>query len=125
MNPGNETAEKKFKEISEKVYSPIEDDNIGKEIHKNQTSSIGAVFSFILKDKNKVKTFFENLKIVTLTPNLGGAETLITHPSTITHSEMPEEEKNARGITNTIIRIAVGLENINDLIGDFKNALEK
>ena len=109
----------------EKVYSPIEDDNIGKEIHKNQASGIGAVFSFILKDKNKVKTFFENLKIVTLAPSLGGAETLATHPSTVTHSEMPEEEKNARGITNTMIRVAVGLENIDDLIGDFKSALEK
>ena len=109
----------------EKVYSPIEDDNIGKEIHKNQASGIGAVFSFILKDKNKVKTFFENLKIVTLAPSLGGAETLATHPSTVTHSEMPEEEKNARGITNTMIRVAVGLENIDDLIEDFKNALEK
>ena len=109
----------------EKVYSPIEDDNIGKEIHKNQASGIGAVFSFILKDKNKVKTFFENLKIVTLAPSLGGAETLVTHPSTVTHSEMPEEEKNARGITNTMIRAAVGLENIDDLIEDFKSALEK
>ena len=109
----------------EKVYSPIEDDNIGKEIHKNQASGIGAVFSFILKDKNKVKTFFENLKIVTLAPSLGGAETLVTHPSTVTHSEMPEEEKNARGITNTMIRVAVGLENIDDLIEDFKSALEK
>ena len=109
----------------EKVYSPIEDDNIGKEIHKNQASGIGAVFSFILKDKNKVKTFFENLKIATLAPSLGGAETLVTHPSTVTHAEMPEEEKNARGITNTMIRVAVGLENIDDLIEDFKNALEK
>lgn len=109
----------------EKVYSPIEDDNIGKEIHKNQASGIGAVFSFILKDKNKVKTFFENLKIATLAPSLGGAETLVTHPSTVTHAEMPEEEKNARGITNTMIRVAVGLENIDDLIGDFKSALEK
>jgi cystathionine beta-lyase len=109
----------------EKVYSPIEDDNIGKEIHKNQASGIGAVFSFILKDKNKVKTFFENLKIATLAPSLGGAETLVTHPSTVTHAEMPEEEKNARGITNTMIRVAVGLENIDDLIEDFKSALEK
>ena len=109
----------------EKVYSPIEDDNIGKEIHKNQASGIGAVFSFILKDKNKVKTFFENLKIATLAPSLGGAETLVTHPSTVTHAEMPESEKNARGITSTMIRVAVGLENIDDLIEDFKSALEK
>lgn len=108
-----------------KVYSPIEDDNKGKEIHKTQASGIGAVFSFILKDEKKVKTFFENIKIATLAPSLGGPETLVTHPSTVTHAEMPEEEKNARGITNSMVRIAVGLENIDDLIEDFKNALEK
>lgn len=61
----------------------------------------------------------------TLAPSLGGPETLVTHPSTVTHAEMPEEEKNARGITNSMVRIAVGLENIDDLIEDFKNALEK
>lgn len=109
----------------EKVYSPIEDDNKGKEVHKTQASGIGAVFSFILKDEKKVKTFFENIKIATLAPSLGGPETLVTHPSTVTHAEMPEEEKNARGITNSMVRIAVGLENIDDLIEDFKNALEK
>ena len=108
-----------------KVYSPIEDDNKGKEVHKTQASGIGAVFSFILKDEKKVKTFFENIKIATLAPSLGGPETLVTHPSTVTHAEMPEEEKNARGITNSMVRIAVGLENIDDLIEDFKNALEK
>ena len=108
-----------------KVYSPIEDDNKGKEIHKTQASGIGAVFSFILKDEKKVKTFFENIKIATLAPSLGGPETLVTHPSTVTPAELPEEEKNARGITNSMVRIAVGLENIDDLIEDFKNALEK
>ena len=109
----------------EKVYSPIENNNKGKEIHKNQASGIGAVFSFVLKQENKVKSFFDNLKLVTLAPSLGGAETLVTHPSTVTHAEMPESEKNARGITSTMIRVAVGLENIDDLIEDFKNALEK
>ena len=79
----------------------------------------------MLKQENKVKSFFDNLKLVTLAPSLGGAETLVTHPSTVTHAEMPESEKNARGITNTMIRVAVGLENIDDLIEDFKNALEK
>ena len=109
----------------EKVYSPIENDNKGKEIHKNQASGIGAVFSFVLKDENKVKSFFNNLKVVTLAPSLGGAETLVTHPSTVTHAEMPEEEKEARGFTHSLIRVAAGFENIDDLIEDFKQALEK
>ena len=49
---------------------------------------------------------------------------MVTHPSTITHAEMPDEEKEARGFTNSLIRIAVGFENIDDLIADFDNALK-
>ncbi len=109
----------------EKVYFPTDENNKGKAIHESQATGAGAVFSFILKDGNKVKTFFDNLKLVVLAPSLGGAETLVTHPATVTHSEMPEDEKNARGITNAMIRVAVGLESPDDLIEDFKNALEK
>ena len=109
----------------EKVYFPTDENNKGKAIHESQATGSGAVFSFILKDGNKVKTFFDNLKLVVLAPSLGGAETLVTHPATVTHSEMPEDERNARGITNAMIRVAVGLESPDDLIEDFKNALEK
>jgi len=109
----------------EKVYFPTDENNKGKAIHESQATGSGAVFSFILKDENKVKTFFDNLKLVILAPSLGGAETLVTHPATVTHSEMPEDERNARGITNAMIRVAVGLESPDDLIEDFKNALEK
>ena len=109
----------------EKVYFPTDENNKGKAIHESQATGAGAVFSFILKDGNKVKTFFDNLKLVVLAPSLGGAETLVTHPATVTHSEMPEDERNARGITNAMIRVAVGLESPDDLIEDFKNALEK
>ena len=108
----------------EKVYFPTDENNKGKAIHESQATGAGAVFSFILKDGNKVKTFFDNLKLVVLAPSLGGAETLVTHPATVTHSEMPEDERNARGITNAMIRVAVGLESPDDLIEDFKNALE-
>lgn len=108
----------------EKVYFPIEENNKGKKIHKNQAAGGGAVFSFVLKNEKKVKTFFESLKVAVFAASLGGVETLVTHPSTITHAEMPEEEKNARGFTNSLIRVAVGIENIDDLIEDFKQALE-
>ena len=57
--------------------------------------------------------------------SLGGTETLVTHPSTITHDDMPEDEREARGLTYSLIRVAPGIENINDLIADFKQALEK
>ena len=109
----------------DKIYYPTLDTNKGKKIHENQATGGGSVFSFTLKDDSKVKTFFESLKVALFAASLGGAETLVTHPSTITHAEMPDEEKEARGFTNSLIRIAVGFENIDDLIEDFKQALEK
>jgi cystathionine beta-lyase metC len=109
----------------DKIYYPTLDTNKGKKIHESQATGGGAVFSFTLKDDSKVKTFFESLNVALFAASLGGAETLVTHPSTITHAEMPEEEKEARGFTHSLIRIAVGFENIDDLIADFKQALEK
>ena len=109
----------------DKIYYPTLDTNKGKKIHESQATGGGAVFSFTLKDDSKVKTFFESLNVAIFAASLGGAETLVTHPSTITHAEMPEEEKEARGFTHSLIRIAVGFENIDDLIADFKQALEK
>ena len=108
----------------DKIYYPTLDTNKGKKIHESQATGGGAVFSFTLKDDSKVKTFFESLNVALFAASLGGAETLVTHPSTITHAEMPEEEKEARGFTHSLIRIAVGFENIDDLIADFDNALK-
>ena len=109
----------------DKIYYPTLDTNKGKKIHESQATGGGSVFSFTLKDDSKVKTFFESLNVALFAASLGGAETLVTHPSTITHAEMPEEEKEARGFTHSLIRVAAGFENIDDLIGDFKQALEK
>jgi cystathionine gamma-synthase len=109
----------------EKVYYPTLENNKGKAIQESQASGAGAVFSFVMKDVAKVKTFFESLKVALFAVSLGGVETLVTHPSTHTHTEFPEEEKVARGVTQTLIRVAVGIENIEDLIADFKQALEK
>ncbi|WP_454986195.1 trans-sulfuration enzyme family protein [Capnocytophaga bilenii] len=108
-----------------KVYYPTENDNKGKAIHEKQASGGGAVFSFTVKSEAKAKSFFESLKIALFAVSLGGVETLVTHPSTLTHTEFPEEEKVARGVTRTLIRVAVGLEDADDLIADFKQALEK
>ncbi len=109
----------------ERVYYPTLSSNKGKAIQESQASGAGAVFSFVMKDEKKVKTFFEALRVALFAVSLGGVETLVTHPSTHTHTEFPEEEKVARGVTQTLVRVAVGLENIEDLIADFKQALEK
>lgn len=109
----------------DKIYYPTLDTNKGKKIHESQAAGGGSVFSFTLKDDSKVKIFFESLNVALFAASLGGAETLVTHPSTITHADMPDEEKEARGFTASLIRVAVGFENIDDLIEDFKQALEK
>ena len=109
----------------EKVYYPTEAHNKGKAVHESQASGGGSVFSFTVKSEAKAKTFFESLKVALFAVSLGGVETLVTHPSTLTHTEFPEEEKVARGVTRTLIRVAVGIEDAEDLIQDFKQALEK
>ena len=110
--------------VKEVLY-PTADNNKGKKIQESQASGGGAVFSFRLKDDSRVAPFFNNLKLATLAASLGGTETLVTHPATITHDDMPEEEREARGLTYSLIRVAPGIENIKDLIEDFKQALEK
>ena len=82
-------------------------------------------WSFFSTSSSRLKAFFESLKVALFAVSLGGVETLVTHPSTLTHTEFPEEEKVARGVTRTLIRVAVGIEDAEDLIEDFKQALEK
>ena len=109
----------------EKVYYPTDTQNKGKAIQERQASGGGSVFSFTVKTEAKAKKFFESLKVALFAVSLGGVETLVTHPSSLTHTEFPEEEKVARGVTRTLIRVAVGIEDADDLIADFKQALEK
>lgn len=109
----------------QKIYYPTDPHNKGKAIHKGQAQGGGSVFSFTVKTEEKAKAFFENLKVALFAVSLGGVETLVTHPSSLTHTEFPEEEKVARGVTRTLIRVAVGIEDANDLIEDFKQALAK
>nr|WP_314559260.1 PLP-dependent aspartate aminotransferase family protein [uncultured Capnocytophaga sp.] len=109
----------------EKVYYPTAPDNKGKAIQESQAEGGGSVFSFTVQSEEKAKSFFENLKVALFAVSLGGVETLVTHPSSLTHTEFPEEEKVARGVTRTLIRVAVGIEDADDLIEDFKQALAK
>ena len=109
----------------EKVYYPTEAHNKGKAIQEAQASGGGSVFSFTVKSEAKAKSFLESLKVALFAVSLGGVETLVTHPSSLTHTEFPEEEKVARGVTRTLIRVAVGIEDADDLIADFKQALEQ
>ena len=82
------------------------------------------MISFRVKDKKYVKNLLSNLNVISFAESLGGAESLITYPFTQTHSEMPEEIKKKLGIDEYLIRLSIGIENINDLINDLKSVLE-
>lgn len=95
------------------------------DLAKKQTSGFGGMISFEIKGgENAVRKLFANLKLYLLAESLGGVETLIEHPKTMTHVSMSKEEQEAAGITESLIRLSVGIENTDDLIEDMEQALE-
>ena len=93
------------------------------EISKKQASGFGAMISFELDSKETVYRILENLKLIMFAESLGGAETLITYPMLQTHAAVPQEEREARGINERLLRISVGIENIDDLTEDLNQAI--
>ena len=96
------------------------------ELALRQMRGFGGTFSFrIHGGLTGVYRFLDGLEIITLAESLGGVESLIEHPWTMTHAAMPEAVKLAAGLTENLIRISVGIENIDDLIADIENALRR
>lgn len=94
------------------------------EIHKKQTTGMSGMLSFYLKGGLvESKKFLEALKIFTLAESLGGYESLAELPVIMTHASVPEEERNKLGIDESLIRLSVGCEDVEDLIKDLDNAL--
>ena len=81
------------------------------------------MISFYVDSVETVERVLSSVKLIHFAESLGGVDTLITYPTTQTHSEVPENERNARGITNTLLRLSVGIENADDLIADLTQAL--
>ena len=77
------------------------------------------------ESKQAAFTFLENTKVFTLAESLGGVESLVNHPTTMTHASIPEPERLKTGITNSLIRLSVGIEDIEDLLQDLEQALNK
>ena len=84
----------------------------------------GAMLSFKLHDASKIDKFLRSLKVATFAESLGGVETLVTYPTTQTHFDIPEELRLSYGLTPDLLRISVGIEDIEDLLEDFTQALE-
>ena len=94
------------------------------DVAKKQMSGFGGMLSFRIKDFDKEKTikFLEKLHLFTLAESLGGVESLCGHPATMTHASIPVEEREKSGVTDSLIRLSVGIEDVDDLIEDLKNA---
>ena len=107
------------------VYYPGLKSHPNYEVAKKQMRSFGGMLSFKLKDESQATTFklLENLKVFTLAESLGGVESLANHPSTMTHASIPEPERLEIGITESLIRLSVGIEDIEDLIADLERVL--
>ena len=82
------------------------------------------MISFVLNDKYDYKKFFENLNLITLAESLGGVESLVCHPATMTHAAIPADIRRKVGIVDELIRFSVGIEDVDDLIADLKQAIE-
>ena len=88
-----------------------------------QASGFGGMISFVLKDPRGVARFFGSLRLCALAESLGGIETLVCQPSTMTHASVPEEERARLGITDDLVRISVGCEDLEDIVTDLDRAL--
>ena len=108
-----------------KVYYPGLPDAQGAEITKRQAKNGGAMISFELYENYDINKFFESLQLVALAESLGGVESLVCHPASMTHASIPYETRQKVGITDGLIRLSIGIESINDILADLDQAIEK
>jgi cystathionine beta-lyase/cystathionine gamma-synthase len=107
-----------------KIYYPGLPDHPQHELARRQMNGFGSMISFDLGSKENAKKFLDRVRLCSLAESLGGVETLISHPETMTHASVPLETRTRLGITPGLVRISVGIEDIEDLIADLENAFE-
>jgi len=107
------------------VFYPGLESHPNHDIAKKQMDDFGGMVSFRLKDESQQAAFafLENTTVFTLAESLGGVESLVNHPTTMTHASIPVEEREKIGITDSLIRLSVGIEDVNDLLKDLEQAL--
>ena len=109
-----------------KVYWPGFESHPGHAIAKRQMKSFGGMISFELKNDSieAARTLLSNTKLFSLAESLGGVESLINHPASMTHASIPREERIKNGLSDTLIRLSVGIEDAGDLIDDLNHAIQ-
>jgi cystathionine beta-lyase/cystathionine gamma-synthase len=109
----------------QKVYYPGLKSHPQHELAGRQMSGFGGMISFETGSLENARRVLESVRLCTLGESLGGVETLISHPATMTHASVPEVERNRLGITDGLVRISVGIEDIEDIVADLDQALNK
>ena len=107
-----------------RVYYPGLANHTGHNLAKKQMSGFGGMIAFDLGSLDRAKRFLEAVQLCSFGESLGGVETLISHPATMTHASVPPEERARMGITDGLVRISVGIEDVEDLIADLERAFE-
>src|SRR5688572_11076867 len=110
-----------------KVYWPGFTDHPNHHIAKKQMRDFGGMLSFTLKDDSveKATKLMEGVEVFSLAESLGGVESLINHPASMTHASIPKEERLKSGLVDSLIRLSIGVEDVEDLIADLDQALQK
>ena len=106
------------------VHYPGLESDPGYAVNSKQAKNGGAMLSFELTDGHDLNRFFEGLKLVSLAESLGGVESLVCHPSTMTHASIPKDIREKVGITETLIRLSPGIEAVEDIIADLQQAID-
>jgi cystathionine beta-lyase len=109
-----------------KVYWPGFEDHPNHEVAKRQMRDFGGMISFTLKSDSfeEASQLAQRLKVFSLAESLGGVESLVGHPASMTHASIPKEERMKTGLVDSLLRLSVGVEDGEDLIGDLKQALD-
>ncbi|NMA69454.1 MAG: aminotransferase class I/II-fold pyridoxal phosphate-dependent enzyme [Desulfitobacterium sp.] len=108
-----------------KVYYPGLKDHPGNELQLQQAKGFGAMISFRVKDRELIPKILSSLKTISYAESLGGVESLITYPATQTHGDIPEEVRENLGVDRSLLRLSVGIEDVEDLIDDLEQAFNK
>jgi cystathionine beta-lyase len=108
------------------VYWPGFEDHPNHDIAKKQMRNFGGMISFTLKNDITAAAYsiLEKTKLFSLAESLGGVESLIGHPASMTHASIPREVRTQAGVVDSLIRLSVGIEEVSDLIADLKFALD-
>jgi cystathionine gamma-lyase len=112
--------------LVEKVFYPGLPAHKNHELAKKQMNGFGGMVSFSLKGDNiqQAYGFFERIKVFSLAESLGGVECMVNHPASMTHASIPKEEREKAGLKDTLLRLSVGIEDIEDILADLKQAIE-